>query len=608
MHPMHKFLTFIKEFNIPNKKQLNEAIVTLSQKRLIFFITMLVIAIISAIIILAKVNSYFMVTVPTNGGNLTEGIVGMPTLINPVLAVSDADKDLTSIIYSGLMRKLPDGSFVPDLAESYPEISKDELTYTFKIKNEAKFHDGEKVTADDVIFTIEKIKDPLLKSPRRNGWDSISITKKDEQTVVFTLKEPYLSFMDSMTIGILPFHIWKNVSIPEFNLSSLNINAIGSGPYKIKSVTKNNENLPEEYLLKRFKDFTLGVPHIKNLKVISYANEKDLIKGMLSKSVDQASGISPENAKALEEAGYTIHTTTLSRIFGIFFNSTNNKLLAEQAVIDAMNKALDRETIINEVLYGYGTIINNPIPENIFKDQSNDLDNYKNANIEEAIEILQKAGWKIEEDGIMTKGGVVTETKTTKVKGKNVTKEVKVDKGPITKLSFSITTGDTPELKHAATLIQNQLSLIGIQVEVKIYEIGQLNQLIRSRNYEALFFGQVVNHESDLYSFWHSSQKTDPGLNIGMYNNKKIDTLLESIQKTSDQEARENKYEEFITEFKKTTPALLIYSPKYLYATGEGLNNIYLNSLNVSSDRFISIYNWYSNYEKVWKIFQKNQK
>jgi peptide/nickel transport system substrate-binding protein len=600
---MHKFLTFIKEFRVPNKKELNEAIISFSKKEFVFLGLFIIIAIISAIIILAKINSSFMVSVPTNGGNLTEGIVGMPTLVNPILAISDADKDLTSIIYSGLMKKVPDGSFIPDLAETY-DVSKDELVYTFTIKNNATFHDGEKVTADDIIFTIEKIKDPLLKSPRRNGWEGVTITKKDDMTVVFTLKQTYLSFMDNMTIGVLPQHIWKNVSIPEFNLSSLNINAIGSGPYQIKSINKNSDGFPDQYNLKRFKNFSLGIPHIKNIKIISYSNEKDLIKGMLSGKIDQASGISPQNAKILEDAGYKIHTTTLSRIFGIFFNKTNNKILAEQSVIEAINKALDREIIINEVLNGYGTIINSPIPENIFKNDV-ELDSFKNSHLDEARNILQKSGWELGEDGIMTKGGIVTETKTTKVKGKDVTKEVKVDKGPITKLIFSLTTGDTPELKHSAESIKNQLSLIGIVVEIKIYEVGQLNQLIRSRNYEALFFGQVVNHESDLYSFWHSSQKTDPGLNIAMYNNKKIDMILEATQGTSNMTDHLIKYKEFLLEFNKNLPALLIYSPKYLYATSKYLNNIYLDSLNISSDRFISIYDWYARQERVWKIFNK---
>lgn len=604
MHFMHQFLKFIKEFNIPSKKELNQAITSFSKKKFIFFAIIVIIAITSAIILLSKVNSYFMVTIPTNGGSLTEGIVGMPTLINPVLAISDADKDLTSIIYSGLMRKLPDGKFIADLAEKDPEISNDGLTYTFKIKDGAKFHDGQKVDADDVIFTIEKIKDPLLKSPRRNGWDKINVTKKDEMTVVFTLKEPYLSFMDSMTIGILPIHLWKNISVPEFNLSSLNINAIGSGPFEIKSIKKNEDGFPEKYKLKRFKGFTLGVPNIKSITVISYANEKDLIKGMLSGSIDQASGISPENAISLKEAGYTIHTTTLSRIFGVFFNKNNNKLLAEQPVIEAISKALDRELIINEVLYGYGTAINSPIPENIFKNEDNNVDSFKNAKLDEARTILEKAGWKIAEDGIMTKGGITTETKTTKVKGKNITKEVKIDKGPITKLTFSLTTGDTPELKKTVEIIKNQLSLIGIIVEIKVYESGQLYKLIQAREYEALLFGQSINHESSLYSFWHSSQQINPGINIAMYNNKKIDSILETISKINNEEDRKAKYKEFITEFSKTLPAVLIYSPKYLYATSKGLNNIYLDSLNISSDRFTSIYNWYANQERVWKIFE----
>ncbi len=600
---MHKFLTFIKEFSIPKKKELIEAMASFSKKEFFILVVSVIIALTATIILLIKINSKFMIQVPINGGTLTEGIVGMPTLVNPILALSEADKDLTSIVYSGLMRKLSDGSFIPDLAESY-EVSDNGLIYTFVIKNGAKFHDGTKITADDVIFTVEKVKDPLIKSPHKNGWDGVTVTKGDDSTIIFTLKKSYLSFMDSMTLGILPLHIWKNVSIPEFSLSPLNIKAIGSGPYQIDSVIKNNDGFPEQYILKRFKHFTLGTPHIKYLKIISYANEKDLIKAMLSNSIDQASGISPENATDIEKAGYTIHTTTLSRTFGLFFNNTNNKILGDQNIITALDKALNREEIVNEVLNGYGEVLYNPIPKIIYFDETNSSEQQK-TNLAEAKEIIEKDGWYLAKDGIMTKGGIVTETKTTKVKGKSVTKEVEVDKGPISKLSFSLTTGDTPELKHAAEIIKNQLSLVGVQVEIKIYEIGQLNQLIRSRNYESLFFGQVINHESDLFSFWHSSQRSDPGLNIAMYNNKKVDTILESIQKTTSSTERIDKYKDFTVEFNKTLPALLIYSPKYLYATSQGLNNLYIDSLNTSSDRFTSVYDWYANQERVWKIFNK---
>ncbi len=600
---MHKFLTFIKEFKIPKKKELTEAVASFSGKELLVFVTIITIAIISTVIILNNINSQFMVSVPTNGGTLTEGIVGMPTLVNPVLALSDADRDITSIVYSGLMRKLPDGSFIPDLAKSYT-VSKDRLTYTFIIKKGAEFQDGKEVTADDVIFTINKIKDPQIKSPRRNGWEGITVSQKNKLIVIFTLKRPYISFMDNMTIGILPLHIWKNVSIPEFSLSPLNIKAVGSGPYKIESVIRNKNGFPQQYILKKFKDFTLGVPHIKYLKIISFANENDLIEAMLSHSIDQAGGISPENAEKLLKAGYTIHATTLPRTFGLFFNIKNNKILAEPNVISALDKALNRKIIVNNVLSGYGTIIHNPIPKMMLP-QNNVPIIYKTAHLIEAENILKNEGWTLGEDGILTKGGIVTETQTKKVRGKTITKEIKVDKGPVVKFIFSLSTGNTPELKHAAELIKSQLKMIGVQVNIKIYEAGQLNQLIRSRNYESLFFGQVMNHESDLYSFWHSSQRSDPGLNIAMYNDKKIDTILESIQKTYSRKDRIKEYKNFVIEFNKNLPALLVYSPKYLYATSEGLNNIYLDSLTTSSDRFSSIYKWYANQERVWKIFSK---
>jgi len=217
---MHKFILFIKELHIYKKEELLGAAASFSRKQFLIFITIFVIAFVSMVMLISRVNSIFLVEVPEKGGEVTEGIVGVPTLVNPVIAISDADKDLSMLVYSGLMRKTPEGEFITDLAESY-EISPDGTSYTFIIKKDAKFHDGKHVTSDDVIFTIEKIKDPIIKSPRKLGWDGVSVSKKDDYTVVFTLAKSYISFMDNMTIGILPSHLWKNVNVNEFNLSTL---------------------------------------------------------------------------------------------------------------------------------------------------------------------------------------------------------------------------------------------------------------------------------------------------------------------------------------------------------------------------------------------------
>jgi peptide/nickel transport system substrate-binding protein len=186
---MQTFLSFLKEFRIPKKPELIGAITSFSKKNLIILGVSVFVALVSLIVILAKINAYFLVEVPKGGGSITEGIIGVPSLVNPVLALSDADKDLTTLVYSGLMRKESNGTFSPDLAESYT-VSPDGITYTFTLRKDATFQDGTPVTADDVIFTIEKIKDPLIKSPRKLGWDGITVAKGNDNTVVFNLKQP----------------------------------------------------------------------------------------------------------------------------------------------------------------------------------------------------------------------------------------------------------------------------------------------------------------------------------------------------------------------------------------------------------------------------------
>ncbi len=595
---MYKFISFIKEFQIPKKQELINALASFSKKEFYIFVSTTTVALISMLIILNLLNNKLLVDVPTRGGSITEGIIGMPTLVNPVLALSDADKDLASLVYSGLMRRQTDGTFTPDLAESYT-VSPDGLIYTFILKKGSKFQDGYPVTADDVIFTIDKIKDPLIKSPRM-GWNVVTATKKDDYTVVFTLNKSYISFMDNTTIGILPSHIWKDVKDTEFSISPYNIKAIGSGPYKIKSVTKNKDGIPQEYILKSFSDFTLGSPNIKNVTIRSFSNEKDLIKELLSHSIDQAGNISAINASNFVNKNFNIHTTTLPRIFGMFYNSSNNKIFADSNVVKAFNYALNKQEIIDKVLYGYGTVVESPIPGTILKNEIND----STFSIDKANELLEKSGWILGIDGIRVKGGTTTVTKTKKVGKKTITTKVKVAGGTVTKLEFSLTTGDTPELRGATLVIKDQLEKIGAKVNIeKVYEMGPLNQVIRNREYEALFFGQIINHESDLYSFWHSSQTKDPGLNISMYNNPKVDKVLDDAQKTINVEDRISKYKDFVGEFNKDLPSLLIYSPKYLYVTSNELNNINLNTLINPSDRFASIYTWYANKDHVWKIF-----
>jgi len=597
---MKKFIQFLRQIRFPNKKNLKLGYNALTIKEAVFVFITTFIALVCVVIILGKLNNKLIDEIPVAGGSVTEGIIGMPTLINPVLAISDADKDLTALVYSGLMRQMPDGSFIPDLAESY-EISPDGTKYTFILKNGVKFHDGKELTIEDVLFTLEKIKDPLIKSPKKVQWEGVEISSEIPNKIIFTLKKPYASFMDNTTLGILPMHLWKNINTSEFGLSVLNIKAVGSGPYMVDSISRNNENIPEKYTLVRNKNFTLDKPYIKQITIKSYNNEKELVQALRNGSIDQAGGISPENAKVLKsKKGDNIERMILPRMFGLFFNGNTNKILSDKSVRSAINEAIDREKIINDILLGYGISINSPVPKSITK-YSSIYGEQPKVNIDKTYQILKNGGWIKNESGLLEKTS--TKTTTSVVKGKKVTT---VRKGVSTNIHFSITTGDAAELVATATEIKKQLEDLGMIVDLKIYETGQLNQVIRAREYEVLFFGQVVNHESDLFAFWHSSQKNDPGLNIGLYGNEKADMLLNIAQSILSTEDRSQKYIQFENIWKEDMGGIFIYAPEYIYILNKKIYMPKNYHLTNPSGRFDSVYTWYTNTDKVWKIFTKN--
>src|SRR3989338_1050273 len=258
---------------LPNKREIDEALSSFSKKEWLAFYALALVLFVSTTAILQNINKSFMVEVPFSGGEIFEGIVGTPRFINPVLAFSDADRDLAILVYSGLMRKSPNGTLIPDLALKY-EVSKDGLTYTFTLKDKIFFQDGEPVSVKDVFFTINKIKDPIIKSPRRGNWDGVSIEIIDNKNIKFTLKQPYASFLENMTLGIMPEHLWSDSPI---ELSDRNINPIGSGPYSITSINKQSGGIIDSYEFESFDQFALGKPYIKKLTLRFFPNEEDLI-------------------------------------------------------------------------------------------------------------------------------------------------------------------------------------------------------------------------------------------------------------------------------------------------------------------------------------------
>ena len=527
-----------------------------------------------------------MVGIPAQGGSISEGIVGSPRFVNPVLASSDADRDLVSLIYSGLMRKNPDGILIPDLAEKY-EISKDGLSYIFTLKDKIYFHDGKPVTAEDVVFTINEAKDPIIKSPHKGNWEGVNIDKIDDKTVKFTLKQPYASFLENTTLGIMPKHLWDGSPI---ELNETNINSIGSGPYQVSKVNKQSSGMVNYYDLALFKKFALGKPYIKKITLRFYPNENDLVSALEKGEVDQISSITPQNAEILREENYRIESSVLPRVFGLFFNQNQAQIFTNKNIIKAIGLAINKNRIVNEMLAGYGVVIDDPIPPNMIAYQKlngeNDL-SYEE-KLKKAQDILDKDGWKKGTDGFLEKTATEKKKKTT------------------IRLEFSISTGNAPELAKSAELIRQDLEAIGIKVDIKTFETGNLNQLvIRPRKYDALLFGQIINLESDLFAFWHSSQRKDPGLNVAMYTNAKVDKILKDAFITIDEKSRIKKYAQFEDEIKKDMPAVFLYSPNFIYIVSDNLRELSISHIISPSDRFLNSYLWYIETDSVWKIFSK---
>jgi len=210
-----------------------------------------------------------LVTVPQRGGEIKEGLIGVPRFVNPVISISDTDRDISSLIYSGLLKVNAEGKIINDLAESI-NISEDGLTYSVKIRDDAFFHDNKPVTVDDLIFTIEKTQDPAIKSPKRPNWEGISIQKVNDKEVNFTLKQAHSPFIYNLTLGILPKHIWNNISADEFAFSKYNLEPIGSGPYKLEKIKKDSDGIIKKYYLESYNKYTLGEPFIEKISFVFY--------------------------------------------------------------------------------------------------------------------------------------------------------------------------------------------------------------------------------------------------------------------------------------------------------------------------------------------------
>lgn len=569
------FKTSTKEHDLLSVKRIEERAIkrfSSSDWVIIGFFSLLLAG--GAAILFIEASLALSVEVPSRGGTHTEGVIGNPRFINPLLATSETDRDLTELVFSGLLKAEPDGSLSLDLAESY-EVSPDRFSYTFILREDITFHDGTPVTAEDIVYTITAAKNPDIKSPRRANWEGVEAIAIDNRTVVFTLQAPFALFLENATVGILPKHLWESVRPEEFPFSELNTSPVGSGPYRIDSIKKNSSGVPTEYRLRAYSA-AAHPPFIRTFEFRFFPNQEELFDALASGSVDAAHSLIPENSL---KSG--VHEAVFGRVFGVFFNQNQKQLFTDTEVRQALDMSLDKDAIVSTILSGYGTPLSGPLPPtSVFETP---LKESPNGSIDTAREILEEAGWELGEDGVYTK------------ESDDATE----------RLSFSLTTSNAPELRAAAEAVAESWRVLGAEVEVRLFDTNDLNlEVIRPRKYDALLFGLVIGREVDLFAFWHASQRNDPGLNIALYANIVTDALLEEAREEEDPLARRAKAAEAAAEIAKDAAAVFLYAPHFLYLTKPELKGVELGTISTPSDRFFGVEDWYVRTERLWPLFQ----
>jgi len=378
-----------------------------------------------------SLNSSFSEVTPTHGGSITEGILGTPRYVNPALAIARADQDVAALIYSGLLKISSDGDLVNDLAESI-QISEDGLTYTISLRRDARFHDGTPVTARDVAYTIRLIQDPNLKSPLRGNWAGVMLEEIDEYTFTVTLEESYAPFIENFTLGIMPAHAWSKLTIEKLPFSQLNTEPIGSGPFAVEEVVRDTSGLVSSYVLRSVDDH-IQDPKIEEIILVFYESEETLVTALKEKEIDATTYVPQSLINEVLTDDYNLIIEPLPRTFGIFLNQNKSTVLRDANVREALDLALDKNKIIEEVFYGFGVPIYGPTTFRLPGIESPDgtLDNATTTPIGLASELLEDSGWTKNEQGIW---------------------ENEIDDETVT-LSLTLRTSNAPLFNNLSTLI-----------------------------------------------------------------------------------------------------------------------------------------------------------
>ena len=499
---------------------------------------------------------------PPGPDRYVEGVVGEPRRVNPLFSrLNSVDADIAALVFSGLTSAGPDGTPLPDLAESW-EVTPDRLTYTFSLRSGLFWHDGRQLTARDVAFTIEQVQAPGFQGPSTlaTQWASVAVIVVDDRTLIFHLAAPSASFLSRTALGVLPRHLLDGLTVGELFAAPFNAAPVGSGPYRLVELTSRHA------LLERNPSYHLGAPQLDEIEMRFYPDAPSLTAALASGDVDGALfGERPteaERAALASRPDLTSNDLPLASYTVLYLNNQRAPL-NDEPLRRAIAAAIDREALLDAAPGARGMAGDGPIVPGSWAYSAGDQPDAA------AVDgLFTLAGWLRGEDGVRQRDG-----------------------GP---LRLELATNAGPARVELAELVAAQLGAAGVDVTVVAFPAAQLlSARLQPRSYDLAIFGWETEPDPDPYGAWHTSQISLPGRNIAGYHDPEADALLEAARLTLDVAERTDLYARFSQRFREAAPAIVLRYPARTYVYPASLVGVTDGLLFEPASRFRDVHRWH---------------
>ena len=496
------------------------------------------------------------------GSRYVEGVVGQPRLPNPLLAEPDSvDADLVALLFSGLTRIEGDGTAQPDIAEHW-DVTPDGLTYTFHLRPDVYWHDGQRVSAADVAFTIALVQAEGFDGPPGLAaqWAGATVSVIDAETLEVRLPAPSASFLTRASLGILPEHLLGSLAPGELRAAPFNRSPVGAGPYRLVRVDAAS------VLLERHPGYHLGIPALELFELRLFRDEESLLAALGRGDIDGALLAEDATAARREQAaaqpGVAITELPSSGYTALYMNNQRDPLNDPQ-LRRALAAAIDRGALLASMdLAARGRVGDGPVVPGSWAHAAAEW-----PSPAEADELFEAAAWTPGEDGVLQRAGQ--------------------------RLELELVTNASPARQALAEAVAEQLRARGVHVVVAVLPSAELvTRRLAPRDYELAIFGWETEVDPDPYGAWHTSQIVPPGANVSGYHDPLADALLEAARQTLDVAERRELYQRFTERFVETAPSLVLHYPARLYAHPARLEELDEGLLFQAASRFRDVHLW----------------